>query len=92
MSNMTESRPDYSDIGNRIVAFRRHLNMSATKFAKEHGFSKSQLGNWEAGSRRISIDAAMRLCDLYGLTLDYIYIGRLSSLPHSLAVLLSDKE
>lgn len=85
---MTE-RPDYSDIGERIKSFRAYLEMDAVDFSDKHGFSRSQLGNWEAGSRRISVDAAMRLYELYGLSLDFIYLGRLSALPHNLATALS---
>ena len=77
-------------IGRRIRAFRESLNLSAKDFAKTNGFSPSQLANWEYGHRRISVDASMRLVDRYGLTLDYIYMGRLSSLPHSLAISLSE--
>ena len=76
-------------IGLRIRRFRESLSMSAKDFARANGFSPSQLANWEYGNRRISVDASMRLVTRYGLTLDYIYMGRLSSLPHSLATSLS---
>lgn len=88
---MNKERPDYTDIAERITAFREYLDMSASEFAREHGFSTSQLSNWEAGTRRISVDAAMRLYERYGLSLDFIYLGRLSALPHNLATELSPK-
>lgn len=86
---MESDRPDYSDIGDRIIAFREYLKMSPAEFADSHGYSRSALSNWEAGIRRISIDAATRLYEQYGLSLDFIYLGRLSALPHNLAKALS---
>ena len=70
---MNENRPDYSDIGRRIIAFREHLGLSASAFAKEVGVSPSRLGNWENGHRRVSVDVAVVLSEKYGLSLDFIY-------------------
>ena len=44
--------------------------------------------NWEKGVRRINLDDAIRLCDDYGLSLDYIYKGRLDALPMALRDIL----
>ncbi len=41
-------------------------------------------GNWsqfESGKRRISLNAAIRLCEDFGLSLDWIYFGRPDGLP-----------
>lgn len=89
---MTEpTRPDYSDVGQRIARLREHLGMSRPEFCREMGFSASALANWEYGLRRISVDAAMRLNERFDVSLDYIFLGRLSALPHSLASALSDR-
>lgn len=86
----SDDRPDYSDIGDRIARLRKIMDENRPAFAKQNGFSASQLANWEYGLRRISPDAAIRLVERYGVTLDWIYLGRVSALPHSLATALSE--
>ena len=85
-----DARPDYSDIGKRIAQLRDFVGENRPTFAKANNFSASQLANWEYGLRRISPDAAIRLVERYGVTLDWIYLGRASALPHSLATALAD--
>lgn len=74
---MTDSATQYSDIGARLAKVRVGFSdLSQKDWAKKHGFSATQYNNWEKGARRITVDEAQRLCDLYGLTLDFIYRGR----------------
>lgn len=79
-------RPDYSEIGERLSAARQVLFPGATQteWAKHNGFAPNQWNNWEVGARRISVDAAEVLCRRYGLTLDFIYLGRSDGLPEIL--------
>lgn len=78
-------RPDYSEIGERLAQLRSAMSEPQKKsWALKHGFQVTQYQHWEKGSRRIPIDAAERLCDRYGLTLDWIYRGRADGLPASL--------
>jgi transcriptional regulator with XRE-family HTH domain len=79
------------DIGKRLEQFRLVLNLNQREFAERHGFNPTQYRNWESGSRRISIDCAALLEERYGLTLDFIYLGRISTLPHKLAIELSER-
>ena len=70
-------RPDYSVIGARLTAVREGFSdLSQKAWAEKHSFSTTQYNNWEKGTRRISVDAAERLARDYGLTLDYIFLGR----------------
>ena len=85
-----DDRPDYSEIGSRIAQLRNFIGENRPAFAKANNFSASQLANWEYGLRRISPDAAIRLVERYGVTLDWIYLGRASALPHNLATALAD--
>lgn len=86
-----DDRPDYSYIGARIAVLRGYLDLNRPDFAKANGFTPSQLANWEYGLRRISPDAAIRLVERYGVTLDWIYLGRASALPQNLAKAFGDK-
>lgn len=74
---MEKLAAEYADIGARLVALRTsQSDLSQKDWALKHGFSQSQYNNWEKGNRRITVDEAQKLCDLYGLTLDFIYRGR----------------
>lgn len=87
---MTAKAKTYKEIGDRLRAFRGTLGINQKDFAKKHNFSPTQYTNWETGERRIPPEKAMVLEERYGLTLDFIYIGRLRTLPHNLAEALYD--
>jgi transcriptional regulator with XRE-family HTH domain len=87
---MTKNDRPHKEIANRLRAFRETLGLNQKDFAQKHNFSPSQYANWETGERRIPVESAALLEDRYGLTLDFIYLGRLRTLPHSLANDLSD--
>ena len=74
---MAKDDNPYVAIGLRLTAVRRAFGgQPQAVWSEKHGFAPSQYGNWESGSRRIPVDSAEKLCDLYGLDLDYIYRGR----------------
>ncbi|WP_368073919.1 helix-turn-helix domain-containing protein [Sulfitobacter sp. SK012] len=79
----------YTNIGARIRAIRLAFGGTSQKdWCDMHNFSTSQYNNWESGLRRISIDEAMKLCDIYGIDLDYIYRGKRDGLSANAAKLL----
>lgn len=74
-------RPDYTEIGARLEAIRTAFSdLNQAQWAEKHHIAPTQYNNWERGVRRISVDVAQSLCETYGLTLDYIYRGRLDGL------------
>lgn len=74
-------QPDFPEIAARLVKIREGFSdLNQKDWAAKHGFSHTQVNNWEKGVRRIPVDAAEKLCDIYGLTLDAIYRGRLDGL------------
>ena len=77
----TEGVTEYAEIGSRLAAIRTGFSDLTQKgWADKHGFSQTQYNNWEKGTRRIPVEAAEKLGDLYGVTLDFIYRGRLDAL------------
>lgn len=67
----------YIDIGERLENVRTGFTELGQKdFAIKHGFGVSQYNNWEKGARRIPVDDAQKLADIYGLSLDFIYRGK----------------
>lgn len=72
---------DPKSIGQRIIAVRKAMNMTAADFARHVGFSTATLSNYETGYRRPELDKAMLLVQKTGMTLDYLYLGDASGLP-----------
>jgi len=81
---MTKDAP-YQPIGLRLQAVRECLSDANQKeWAEKMGYNPTQYNNWEKGTRRIPVDSAERLCNKFGLTLDYIYRGRVDGLSENL--------
>lgn len=72
-------------VGARIVEGREALGRTQANVAKALGISPQRLSNYETGSRPLDIELASKLCDNFGLTLDYLYRGQLYGLPRELA-------
>jgi transcriptional regulator with XRE-family HTH domain len=71
----------YEQIGERLRAVRVGCSgITQRDFAQQHGFNVTQYNNWERGIRRIPVDDAEKLCVAYGLTLDFIYLGKRAGL------------
>ena len=90
MSTMTDKRHD--EIAARLGAIREAFSdMNRREWAEAQGFNVTQYVNWENGTRRIPIEAAERLCDRYGLSLDFIYRGKLDGCSDSAIRRLSSR-
>lgn len=80
-----QDAPQYQAIGLRLKAIRQaESDLNQKEWAVKHSFGVTQYNNWENGVRRINMDEAQRLCDLYGVSLDFIYRGRLSGVPENI--------
>ena len=83
MSEPTES-PPYTEIGERLEAIRKAFSdMNQKEWAEAHQWGVTQYHNWVAGVRRIPVDQAEKISDLYGLDLDFVYRGRRSGLSEN---------
>ena len=81
---MSKQPPQFIEIGLRLTAVRKGFSdLNQKEWAIKHGFSDTQYNNWEKGTRRITVDEAERLCNAYGLTLDFIYRGRRDGLSET---------
>lgn len=85
---MSQEAP-YEEIGRRLEAIRTGFtDLSQKDFAAKMGFNQSQWNNWAIGVRRITVDSAEKLCASYGLTLDWVYLGRRDGLSESASKVL----
>lgn len=76
----------FPEIGGRLKSLRIAFSRSGESqmaWAERHGVSQSKWNNWERGLRRISLEHAEKLVDLYGLSLDWIYRGRVDGLSEN---------
>lgn len=80
---MSEYAP-FDDIAARIRWHRNLEGLRQADYASKAGINRSQLSNWESGHQRISIDGALALRRVYGLSLDFIYTGDIDTLPWAL--------
>lgn len=72
-------------IGQRLRATREALGLTGTEFARGARLLQNAYSQYETGARLLTVSSAMRLCAAYGLTMDWLYRGEISTLPHSLA-------
>ena len=77
-------------IAHRMKLLRLTTGLSVADFARETGVARTMWHNIEAGFSRIGVDAAMKLCDKYHITLDWIYRGHDSMLPEGFAKRLQE--
>lgn len=78
------------EIGLRIKNIRLNMNITKQKMAELLGISGQYLGMIERGEGTLSIDKLKVLCDITGLSADYILFGKDSNFTLRLSKTLSD--
>jgi transcriptional regulator with XRE-family HTH domain len=64
------------------------LEFSQVEFCKRADLTVSGYNQFETGSRRLTLDVALRIRDAFGVPLDYLYRGDRSCVPERIARLL----
>ena len=65
--HLMSEEPAYAEIGRRLEAIRvAFSDLNQREWAEKHGFGVSTYNNWVKGIRRIPVENAERLSDLYG--------------------------
>jgi transcriptional regulator with XRE-family HTH domain len=80
-----------TDVGRRLVSARKALGLDQQQFGTRAGLSQPLYNMYENGKRLLTLQAAMKLCDEYHLTLDWLYRGDPSGLPYKLATVIRDQ-
>lgn len=65
----------------RIDALRQGLGLTQVGMAAIAGIPPTAMNAYCQGQRRISLNDAIRLCQRFGVTLDWLYFGDESGLP-----------
>ena len=68
-------------IAKRLEMTRDALGKSAAEICREIRCKPNRWSQYEGGDRRITLEIADRLCEKYGITLDWIYRNNPSGLP-----------
>ena len=71
-------------IADRLKLTREGIGISAAELCRQIGCKPNRWSQYESADRKITVEVADRLCDEYGLTLDWIYRGNPAGLPHGL--------
>ena len=72
-------------VGRRLQLTRRALDLAPGVFASTAGIAKNTYSQYESGERMPKLEFALKLCDRFELTLDWIYRGDPSGLKYNLA-------
>jgi transcriptional regulator with XRE-family HTH domain len=76
--------PPYLAIGLRLTVVRGALGINQAELCRRIKVDPPRWNQYELGHRRITLEVALRLRAVFGITLDWIYIGDPSSLPAKL--------
>ncbi|MCF7700526.1 helix-turn-helix domain-containing protein [Loktanella sp. M215] len=75
----------FADIAHRLRAVRAYYGYSSIEYAQQADVNPKSYSQWESGDHRISIDGAILLRERYGISLDFIYLGSVDTLPAKIA-------
>ncbi len=76
-------------VGRRLGLIREMLgHASQTEMAEALGVTLARYNNWELGDIILPVKYALMLRRMCGVTLDYIYAGDLSCVPHKMVLAL----
>lgn len=70
------------NVADRLRTTRVALKLTQAALCRLTGISTAAWNNAETGDARIGVDNAILLCQATGVTLDWIYRGSRTGLPH----------
>lgn len=83
---MTPNNPFHPiEVGHRLEALRNHHGMTKAEFAASVQIDATSYGRIEKGLKPLKADMAFRVAERWGVSMDFLYRGRLTELPSSLA-------
>lgn len=78
-----EMQPDR--IGKRMALLRLALGKTPSEISDQLGIPRTYWSRFEGGKRAISDSVAVALVERYGVTLDFLILGKWDKLPLDLA-------
>jgi transcriptional regulator with XRE-family HTH domain len=75
---------DLRTIAARLALLRRALGLSQAELCRQIGVATNRWNQFETGKRRVTLPVAAKLKDIYGASLDWIYVGDSAGVPQAL--------
>ena len=72
-------------VARRLIALRAALGLSKGEFADIIGIDRSSYTKIEKGLKPLLPPYAFRIWQLYGVDMNYIYLGQVGGLPNKLS-------
>ncbi len=69
-----ETDIDLSHIGKRLKEERKRLHCTQEEVAEAIDLTPAFVGHIERGERSLSLDTLVKLCNFYGVTIDYLLV------------------
>lgn len=85
LKDNTDMEDMNKDIGARLKWHRRYVGMTQQEYANAIGEQRSNYTRWEIGSQRLSLNGALAIRERFGLSLDWLYLGRVEALPTNIS-------
>ena len=84
-------------IARKTLPKRLHLTLDALEASQADvcratGLKANRLSQYVSGERPLTLDAAVKICDAYGVTLDWLFLADPSGLPGKLHSKLAPTE
>lgn len=77
-------RIDMAGVGRRVEALRHALGLSRKDFSDSFGLDPSSYTKTVDGEKQLRSEAAYAIAERWGVTMDYLFRGRLAELPEHL--------
>lgn len=69
----------------RLRLIREYLGLKQNEIAAELNVAPNRYNHWETGNTPFPLDYALKLREMYGISLDFMYCGSFDALPHKVA-------
>ncbi|WP_156453365.1 helix-turn-helix transcriptional regulator [Polycladidibacter hongkongensis] len=91
INELCDSRPmtnsdefSHESVANRLIWLRKFLELNQKEFAHSIGVLPTQQNNWETAKQRLSLQGAIKINATYGTSLDFLFLGRVDTLPQNM--------
>ncbi len=74
-----------TEVGARLKSLREYRQKNQKEFAEAVDIDPTSYGRIEKGLKPLKADMAYRIAERWGVSMDFLYRGRLTELPDDLA-------
>lgn len=82
--DVRDKGPLKQNVARRLTLLRDVLELNQTEFGEQIGVSQSRYSMWETADRLLPPDIAIKICETFGVTTDWLYRGDPNAMPMDL--------